>query len=95
MWTPQRCRGGALAPAQCPSRPLSVLTRQILVACGILGFDGSHPWAMSLRGQRLLRGWTLSVLVGLSALYLWTRIFGLFISGFTGALLSARARSST
>ena len=58
----------------------------ILVACGILGFDGSHPWAMSMGGQRRLRGWTLSVLVGLIALYLWTRIFGLFISGFTGTL---------
>ena len=61
----------------------------ILVACGILGFDGSHPWAMSMGGQRLLRGWTLSVLVGLIALYLWTRIFGLFISGFTGTLSMA------
>ena len=38
-------------------------------------------------GQRLLRGWTLSVLVGLIALYLWTRIFGLFISGFTGGIM--------
>jgi hypothetical protein len=60
----------------------------ILVACGILGFDGSHPWAMSMGGQRLLRGWTLSVLVGLIALYLWTRIFGLFISGFTGGVIA-------
>ena len=63
----RRLRATAARPVRARSRAVScsfVSSRQILVACGILGFDGSHPWAMSMGGQRLLRGWTLSVSSG-------------------------------
>ena len=60
----------------------------LLIACALQGFHGSHPLTRSLRDRAVLLKGTLVVLGGLTALYLYTRIFGLFVTGFTVGVLA-------
>jgi len=58
-----------------------------LIACATLAADGAHPWTRTPRGRALLLGGMAASLGGLTAAYLYTRHFYLFVTGFTLSVL--------
>ncbi|EOD07489.1 hypothetical protein EMIHUDRAFT_218439 [Emiliania huxleyi CCMP1516] len=58
-----------------------------LIACATLAADGAHPWTRTPRGRALLLGGMAASLGGLTAAYLYTRTFYLFVTGFTLSVL--------
>lgn len=62
---------------------LDELPMLLLIACAILGFHGAHPYASTPRRATLFLCATVGFLGVFTAIYLYTRIFGLFITMFT------------